>query len=475
MKIKQITKRILFAVLGLCMLFAAVIGGRVTLPAFAAETKVTTALEDLQKDESFNTADYPDDATDYTIKVIQIAESTAGELIVYTYQPSQKTTYLVATDINMSLSETAEGTKLYSLTLLNTSGVFGKYLVNDLTVSSAEVRYYNVTSISREWIKGIDGESGTDNTKNSVAFPVGRLFKVETKNNTLVYSDESTQVVQIINPFADTLRYNNGFHWSFVANWTYTDVHYIAFDTDFSIDKLMEAEISFSEQSYQKKGDNWSYGEAALHEPITINGEEKGGNTADGWGSKKFEWNRIQPIEEFIETDGLKEETKEVLQAQGAKWVLLFYETEVTLGNDSVGNTPPSEYGTKVSDVRILRLEFVTAGTVYNLGAVSDGVTGDSRPGNDNVNELAGLFEWLERVTGVAKWVWILLFVIIILAVLLPILGAVIPPFGKFLIKILKGLWWLICAPFRGIAALVKKSKSGKKGKRKKSGKGKKK
>ena len=70
--------------------------------------------------------------------------------------------------------------------------------------------------------------------------------------------------------------------------------------------------------------------------------------------------------------------------------------------------------------------------------------------------------------------------VVIAALILLPtILGLLIPAFGKLLLKILKalgkGLWWLICLPFRIIAAPFKAiaahaKKKGKKG-GKKSGK----
>ena len=42
----------------------------------------------------------------------------------------------------MSLSESVDGTQLYGLTLINSDGVFCKYKVNGVTVSSDVVRYY---------------------------------------------------------------------------------------------------------------------------------------------------------------------------------------------------------------------------------------------------------------------------------------------------------------------------------------------
>ena len=82
-------------------------------------------LEDLKKDEKFDAKDYPARMGDYSISVIQIAEGERGSVYLYTYQPCLKTKDLTVTDINMSLSEEVTGTKLYSLTRINTNGVSG--------------------------------------------------------------------------------------------------------------------------------------------------------------------------------------------------------------------------------------------------------------------------------------------------------------------------------------------------------------
>ena len=55
--------------------------------------------------DNFNAWEYPANATDYSLSVIQIAESAAGELFVYVYQPSGAVADLRATCINMTLSE----------------------------------------------------------------------------------------------------------------------------------------------------------------------------------------------------------------------------------------------------------------------------------------------------------------------------------------------------------------------------------
>ena len=50
----------------------------------------TNVMEDLEKDNSFKLEDYPAVEDDYSLQVIQIAESVNGELFVYVYQPSDE-------------------------------------------------------------------------------------------------------------------------------------------------------------------------------------------------------------------------------------------------------------------------------------------------------------------------------------------------------------------------------------------------
>ena len=141
MVFKQSIKSISTIVLALCLLVVMILGGWQTPPAYAAVSGYSEVLEDLQIDIEFSVDDYPSNASDYSIKMIQIAESTTKELFVYTYQPSQLTKYLVATQINMSFSESADETKLYGLSLLSCNGVFCKYKVNGVAVDEKATRY----------------------------------------------------------------------------------------------------------------------------------------------------------------------------------------------------------------------------------------------------------------------------------------------------------------------------------------------
>ena len=466
MENKQIIRRVYLPFLVLCLIFAGVFGGRQVSSVFAAGITYTSVLEDLQKDEMFSLADYPENAEDYSIQVEQIAESTDNELFVYTYQPSNKTTPLTATDINMSLSDGVEGTQLYELVLLSSEGVFCKYKVKDFTVNGVDaVRYYNISTIYRAWNESIDEKTGNDNTKDEVAFAVGKLFRAKTENEQVRYYCEKTDIIQILNPYVDFLEYYNGF--KFCPDWCRS--HYVAFTTDRQIDTLMEADVSYVSRSASKSEGLGLSGNTSYGEPqkliAELNGTQKGGNSADGFLSKKYEWERIQSVSDFIASEDLKDET--IKNLEGKEWVLRFTESTISLVS-GYGST--TTFWTDISEVTILRLKFVTNGKVYNLGAVSDKVTGDDIPGNNNTNETASLWEWLARVTGVPQWVWKLILVVIVLAILMPILSAVFPIVGQILaavfkglataiVWVFKGLWWLICLPFKGIAALVQKIK----------------
>lgn len=442
-----------------CLLVVLSAGGRCLPSAFADTSEYTSALTDLQKDASFNAADYPSIANDYTIQVIQIAESTRGELFVYTYQPCQEATRITATKINMSLSDSPDDTKLYALTLINSEGVFCKYVVDLFAASTASPRYYNITSIYRNRIEGIDKESGTDNTINGVAFAVGKCYKVTTENGKVTYECKAEDVVQIINPYAGFLEYFDGYEF---CGWKHCHGHFVAFSTDKQIDYLMEADVSYVAErwykSYSMTSGSQKWCEETISDIVKIEGTETGGNEG-GFLAKRYEWKRIQTVADFIAQEDLTDDMKSNLS--GAQWVLRFLETEYVESSTGVAS---SDTWTELNSVSVLRLKFITNGRVYNLGAVSNEVTGGDKPGNNNTDEMLGLWDWLTQETGVPQWFWKTLFSVVVIAVVLLVLSLIFPPFAQIMLVVLKGIWWVICAPFKGIAALVQKIKDKKDG-----------
>lgn len=440
------------------------------MAAYAETPNSTNVLSDLQKDPNFKIEDYRDKSDDHSIKVIQIAESTAKELLIYTYQPCQRTLRLTATSVNMSLSEKVTGTNIYNLELVSEEGVFCKYKVKDLKVSNEAYRYYNITSIYRTWINGVDSSSGNDNTINEIAYEVGRLYKASTIDGKVTYSYEKMETIEIVNPYVGFLHYSNGFKLYLSACHS----HFIAFDTNKQIDELMEADVSYESQNVIHRlgiGGGYEYGES-LPKVAYLKGGDKGETPADGLFSKKYEWERIEKTEDFIENEDLTTEAENELKK--TKWVLRFVETPYIYNS---GSTDREEY-TKISNETILRLKFRTGIKIYDLGVVSNKITGDNVPDNNNTNELDPL-GWLWRKIcelaeklGIPVWLLLLMILLPFIGIILTILSIIFPVVRqalKFVLKvivkviewILKALIWIIELPFKAIVWIINKCKGG--------------
>lgn len=144
---KRTVLRAVWAIVLTVVLAAAIVfgGGFIAPVAYAEGAEYSNVLDDLQKDETFDISQYPADDGDYNLYVEQVAESTDGELFLYVYQPYTGTDYdLTAASVNIS---TGINDNLYyvnyGLMLLNSSGVFHKYLVEGFEVKADALRYYD--------------------------------------------------------------------------------------------------------------------------------------------------------------------------------------------------------------------------------------------------------------------------------------------------------------------------------------------
>lgn len=390
MKRKQLLEKYIYIILVFLMFAVMLIVGLGIRPTFA-HADVSKVLNDLKRDPNFKESAYPSKSNDYSVEVIQIAESESGNLYLYTYQPSQATLSFTATKINMSLSQTTDGTKLYTLTFLNSSGVFCKYLVNDLKVKQGAIRYYNITSIYRKWESSVDRVGNeNDNKKIEKCFSVAKLFTAESNASGIKYSCIVVDVVEIINPFVDFLSYGESSGWDLifdVTNWT--DIHYIAFSTDKKIDTLKKGDVTYTTQPYHytgldKKG--YTYGEKSELQYITLTGDGKIGID----GHKEYTWKNIYKTSEFIKTTNLTGSAKTAVEK--SEFVLVFLKTsfkEQSKYSFMQGHYKEAD-GTKVSDVAILRLEFETNGVCYNLGALMDIQESDETSGNKPSDSIKG-------------------------------------------------------------------------------------
>ena len=405
--------------------------------AYADEqVSYTNVMEDLEKDESFNATDYPAIADDYSLQVIQIAESVNGELFVYVYQPSDAVKELTATTIRISQSigENARW-KDYDLTLLNTDGVFDKYRVEGITILADVVRYYDIVAIHRKFDADIDDPADTnyDQTINEVVYEVAQEWHACTVNGVVSYSMITSETITITNKIVGYIQYSEGFKL-YVDR---CDSHFVAFSTDREIDNLMEADVEYTTQSYitiVKTGDD----EPTLGEKVsnvkTVYASEEVSNDADGLFGKKYAWNRIEKVSDFIANEGedLNLTVGNLEDLEDMDWILRFAETDFT----STVGMYVANTGTLVSEVTILRLKFQTDGVTYNLGVVDNKQTGSKDP-------FASADTYLDDLEESGPN-WTVLIAVLALCLLFPILYPLVSALIEFLI-------WLVTAPFKAI------------------------
>ena len=397
--------------------------------ATSANTSYSLVLEDLQKDESFNIDDFPVVENDYSLDVIQIAESSDNELFVYVYQPKADNDIL-ATSINISTGiEENLSYKNYTLTLIDSSSVFYKYIVNDFVVGDTLVRYYDVSSIFRKWNEAIDDDTGNDNTISEVSYSVSKLWTAYTVGDKVIYECSVTDTIEVTAKYAGFLRIANSYLFPSIGS-DYTDAHFLAFSTDYEIDDLISAEVFYVESYCKYVQAHYNLGEYIegktyiLDGPndkyVEFNANDEGMITGDyNLWPVNYSFKRIMTVNDFLNVEDLTESAEENLT--GMQWVLRFAETVYT------GSLNPSFTHTyyDVSDISILKLSFITDGTVYNLGVVDNKQRGDLIP--DNVYE------------GMPLWLFILIIVICFVLLVL---------FICFFSKIIKFLGWLLSAPF---------------------------
>ncbi len=481
MTIRQICSRSLYILLAAVLIITALIGGQDFLPAFADYAQSTNVLDDLQKDGTFNINDYPAVPDDYSLKVIQIAETTDKELLIYVYQPAARNKRLVASSINIA-REQNNTSKLayvnYALELIISAGEFFKYRVKGFELSPEAIRYYNISNILRPFDKTIDTPPAAGSIAE-VENRVAQCWTARTVDGNVEYVMTDCEVVEITKKYVGFFDYFDGaspsIGWETLLgkieiNGTHTIRNFVAFSTDRNIEKLMEVELQYSLQDYSysicanplclysghpyKTIYDKKKGEVIQQDPVTLD-EREVTNNPQGWGGNRYTWKTIQTTEEFIagaDSGNYTLTTEGANDVAGTQWVLNFYDAVFTVtGNISPLDNQVHWKGKTASNVMILRLLFETEGKTYNLGVVDNKQTGDGKP--DNVKKENGLPKWAVIV--------IIIGVVIVALVALIVLAIFFPPVGKALIQILKylfiGLWYVISAPFRLIALIFRK------------------
>ena len=422
--------------------------------ADSSKVVYSDVLADLKKDSSFNTGYYPENVDDNSLQVIQIAESSDKELFVYVYQPSGQAKKLSASSINISTTiNDAISFYNYKLQLLNSNGVFFKYKVSGFTVKSDPMRYYAITAIYRPFDENIDDPASGDNKITEVDYDVSKQYCFGMINGKPYVNVVELETITITDKFVGFVRYSNG---DFLPVWISKacDSHFVAFNTDKPIDKLLEAYVEYTTQSYNYQMINYVQKETfgkKTPKGVTLNYTEKVSYTGTGLFAGTYKWDRIETVEQFISENDLTQDVysgamfdvnvmnkitdEGKANLKGKKWVLRFAETNYSNVKGTIaGNFENSR--TIVGDVSILRLKYEFDGITYNLGVIDNKQSGSGDPIN------------YEKYYVEAKdWVKILLG-LIALVVLLIICWPVLPYIFRF-------VGWIIALPFKGISAIV--------------------
>ena len=431
---RNILNRIAVLIVTLCVFLT----GAQSFLAVAAESEnektASGVIEDLSKDASFNAANYPSNAKDYSLSVMQLAESADKELFVYVYQPSGDKVKASSINISTTINDDISFFN-YSLELLNFEGTLFKYKVANFEVKKDPVRYYAISSIYRPFDAGIGDKKSGNNTINEVNYAVNRQYCFGEINGKPYVSCVDIETIVITDKFVGFVRYKDGFKLYVGA----CDSHFVAFNTDKPIDKLLEADVYYTSQPYSwlfalGVGQNETFGEKKDNYAY-LKYTDKVEHTGDGFFAGTYKWDRIQTVDDFINGENREDVyhgavldvkvssklTDEALnELKGKKWVLRFVETSYTLSSGANGST--STKSTLIGNVTILRLKFETDGITYNLGVIDNKQTGSAEPSNSTDIKVE------PNATGKGI-IYLILFVLllVLLAPLLPyVLNAVI-------------------------------------------------
>lgn len=438
-------------VLGIC----AVITTAAQTPLVARAESITYSgvMEDLKKDTSFNPGNYPTKADDYSLQIIQLAESVNKELFVYVYQPSGKTKDFKASSINISTTINDSISYLnYKLELLNSSGVFYKYKVVGLTVKDESVRYYAISSIYRPFDESIDKQASGDNTVTEVNYAVNKQYCFGEINGKPYVNCVDIETIVVTDKFVGFVRYKDGFKLYVGA----CDSHFVAFNTNKPMDKLLEADVYYTTQEYSSSwaafvGENETFGDKA-DKYAYLKYTDKVEHTGGGLFAGTYKWDRIQTVDDFIKNEDREQIFSGAVidvkisskltdaalnELKGKKWVLRFTETDYTLWS---GQGTYGTFSTIVGDVTILRLKFETDGITYNLGVIDNKQSGSKDPSNETDIDIS-----LNKRGKMILYLLMLILLIILLAPILP--------------YVLQAIVWIISLPIKGISAAVKSTK----------------
>ena len=433
-------KRIFAFVAGVCVMLGVM---QTPLISKAESVQYTSVSEDLGKDASFNAENYPSKSNDYSIQIIQLAESVNKELFVYTYQPSGDKVKASSVNISTTINDEISYHN-YRLELLNFDGTLFKYKVISFEVKTDPVRYYVISNIYRPFDESIGDKKSGNNTINEVNYAVNKQYCFGEINGKPYVSCVDIETIVITDKFVGFVRYPDGFKLFTGAGAC--DSHFVAFNTDKKIDKLFEADVYYTTQktSYdfftEDSPFNIKFGDSKTDNYAYLKYTDKVEHTGDGFFAGTYKWDRIQSVDDFIKTEDRttvyygavlnskvsSKLTDEALnELKGKKWVLRFAET-------GYNKSPKSGMGaatyyhaetTMVGNVTILRLKFETDGITYNLGVIDNKQTGGTEPIQKPSNSVGGT-EFFINASG--KNILAIVLIALLVLALIPVLPYVL-------------------------------------------------
>ena len=465
----KIVNRLKYIMAALFAFVISIISGQAPLSAYLTSHAESTAitysnvLDDLNADSNFDETAYPAVADDYSLSVITIAEGVYSQLFIYVYQPSFPVKSLVASSINISTTLYSQlSFKNYKLNLVSIDGVFQKYAVDGLVVSSSNSRGYQISSIYRLWNSSIDEglDPSLDNEIEEVVFEVGKQYIFENDGVYVHKKENDIETIRVTQKYCGYIRFMAHPHNVFGNEY---DAHFVAFSTDKKIDNLYYAEVSYLSQEVHYYWDTMSeqeetFGELKANDNIPVSSDDEVKIEIGGWGGETFFFNRIQSVEDFknnLKSDNSDPNVRVVCdesKLEGCKWVLRFCETDYEESSIVLPYLIVEEDYTKISSVTIMHLYFETDGIVYNLGVVDNKQTGSDDPFATYIPEEE---PWWQKLIAL---IFLVLFVVIFWPLLAPLLGvlikAVIKGFGKIINFAIKAVLKVITFPLRLIGKL---------------------
>ena len=418
------------------------------IKASAAEAVTySNVLDDLSKDPSFNPADYPAIADDYSLQVIQIAESEDGSIFLYVYKPSGDLTDFKATKVRMSDTGTAVGLRDCDLILVDSVGVFQKYKIEGIIRNNEFVRKYFLVSIFRPFNSDYGDVVSDDSVGVLKSFPVEIVFTAITDYDGVVsYSAEySDDVIQFKSLCSGEIYYSHEF-MSFAAG---VESHYYAFSTNKPIDSILSVYLDYS---YHYTYDDRRQIIAVTEEyddtrNVVI---EKGDLLKIPTGNHVFftdyEYERIQSTRAFLKNEGtdLTDQAKESIGAQD--WIIRFAETTYVYES-----YPYYVVDTDITSISLFRLTYQYKGKTYDVGVVADVIAPDEQ--TDGYGNFEKQEWWQKIMMGIMFIIFILLCVF---------LSGPISVFLKFIFEGVMFLFSLLLKillfPFKFFVWLLKKN-----------------